>query len=78
MPHNFYETYLKKPTWCSHCKKFIWGITKHKQKCFKCSNCKVKLHRQCMIKWREINPECQSIETKDEENSVSSDWERQV
>ena len=70
---------LKKPTWCSYCKKFIWGITKTQQKCFKCGNCKVTLHRKCMIKWRERNSECVSNDTKDvAEKSISEDWERQV
>ncbi|XP_043931939.1 RAS guanyl-releasing protein 2 isoform X1 [Protopterus annectens] len=42
--HNFYETTYIKPTFCEHCKGFIWGIFKQG---FKCRACGVNCHKHC-------------------------------
>ncbi|XP_032871064.1 LOW QUALITY PROTEIN: RAS guanyl-releasing protein 2-like [Amblyraja radiata] len=42
--HNFLETTYMKPTFCDHCKNFIWGLYKQG---YKCKACGISCHKQC-------------------------------
>ncbi|XP_064408007.1 RAS guanyl-releasing protein 2 [Latimeria chalumnae] len=42
--HNLYETTYLKPTFCDHCKGFIWGLYKQG---YKCRACGVNCHKDC-------------------------------
>eukprot|EP01102_Stenamoeba_stenopodia_P000493 TRINITY_DN10472_c0_g1_i1.p1 TRINITY_DN10472_c0_g1~~TRINITY_DN10472_c0_g1_i1.p1 ORF type:complete len:559 (+),score=112.75 TRINITY_DN10472_c0_g1_i1:105-1781(+) len=43
--HHFVELYLKKPTWCAHCSKFIKQVFhKHASRC----SCGVTIHTNCI------------------------------
>lgn len=42
--HSFKSTNLKKPTWCDHCGKMIWGLYNQGQKCGECG---IKIHHKC-------------------------------
>ncbi|XP_067877709.1 RAS guanyl-releasing protein 2-like isoform X1 [Heterodontus francisci] len=42
--HNFTETTYLKPTFCEHCKNFIWGLYKQG---YKCRACGISCHKQC-------------------------------
>ena len=43
--HDFKHKYFKHPTWCAHCKEFIWGLTSKQG--YKCSICKHAYHPNC-------------------------------
>jgi serine/threonine protein kinase len=55
MGHVWRPTYLKKPTNCDICGKFIWGVIKAQQDAFKCSACRMKVHHAC---WESYMIEC--------------------
>eukprot|EP01103_Thecamoeba_quadrilineata_P009895 TRINITY_DN2018_c0_g1_i2.p1 TRINITY_DN2018_c0_g1~~TRINITY_DN2018_c0_g1_i2.p1 ORF type:complete len:135 (+),score=32.06 TRINITY_DN2018_c0_g1_i2:117-521(+) len=40
--HVFVKKHFKKPTWCSHCSSFIWGLRKQG---FACTNCDFPCHK---------------------------------
>ncbi|XP_069750402.1 RAS guanyl-releasing protein 2-like [Narcine bancroftii] len=42
--HNFMETTYLKPTFCDHCRNFIWGLYKQG---YKCKACGISCHKQC-------------------------------
>eukprot|EP01125_Pyxidicula_operculata_P008851 TRINITY_DN2932_c0_g1_i1.p1 TRINITY_DN2932_c0_g1~~TRINITY_DN2932_c0_g1_i1.p1 ORF type:complete len:1155 (+),score=289.25 TRINITY_DN2932_c0_g1_i1:9-3473(+) len=45
--HNFSQTYFMKPTFCTHCKDHIWGITKAQQSGWECKKCRATVHHNC-------------------------------
>ena len=42
--HSFKSTNLKRPTWCDHCGKLIWGLYNQGEKCGECG---IKIHHKC-------------------------------
>jgi WD40 repeat protein len=44
--HSFAKAFFKNPTWCDHCKQFIWGVTKKQG--FKCGECGFNAHKKCV------------------------------
>ena len=43
--HEFVSKYFKQPTFCAHCKEFMWGVTKRQG--YQCQLCLISIHKRC-------------------------------
>ncbi|XP_031437612.1 protein kinase C, eta, b isoform X2 [Clupea harengus] len=64
--HKFMATYLRQPTFCFHCKNFIWGV--FGKQGYQCQVCTCVVHKRCHS---HVVTECPRMKKTDEEQGPS-------
>jgi hypothetical protein len=58
--HEWQSKYLNRPTHCTICHQFVWGLTKRQQRAYKCRKCKIRGHRECCLHYDKLCTDTES------------------
>jgi serine/threonine protein kinase len=67
--HEWQSKYLNRPTHCTICHQFIWGLTKRQQRAYKCRKCKIRGHRECCLHYDQLCTDTESVHSATTTNS---------